>query len=120
MRSRFVVIAGVVVLAVVGSGAMPTSVMASTTVIDFDSSPNGAVVNTIAGATFVGSPSVFTPQHVATSSPSHALHTAGACSNDNCPSGANQLRVTVDHNVSSVSVKVGLDDEAAPEIPVYA
>ena len=47
MRSRCVAIAGVVMLAAMMSGAMPASVMASTTVTDLDSSPSATVVSTI-------------------------------------------------------------------------
>jgi hypothetical protein len=109
-RAGLVAIASVV-LALGPAGAA----FATTTTVTFDSFAPGTALSTVGNATFVGSPTVFTPVHVATSSPPRALHSANSCASS--PTTCYLQEVDFSTPVSQVSLRVGLDDEAAGEIP---
>ncbi len=90
-----------------------TPARAVTTTLNFDAHANGDVITTESGATFANGPTVFTPAHVATQSPPKALHAATACppahpADDPC----GRLTVTFATPASSVSLRVGMDDDA--------
>jgi hypothetical protein len=109
-------------LALAAALAAPSSAPAVTTQIDFDDMPAGTILTNVAGVQFIGGPSVFNPQRVATQSEPHAVHTAGTCgTSGDCPSGAHMLEIRFDTPKRSVGWRVGLDDESAPfEFPVEA
>ena len=97
----------------------PGSASALTTQIDFDDLAAGTTLTSTSGVNFIangaGQPTVFNPSHVATQSEPHAVHAAGSCDGGgNCPTGANRLEIRFDSPKSSVSWRVGLDDEAPP------
>jgi hypothetical protein len=98
----------------------PASASAITTQIDFDDLAAGTTLTSSSGVTFIGSPTVFNPVHVGTQSEPHAIHTPGTCTGSNCPSGANVLEIRFDSPKSSVSWRVGLDDEANGEFGTHA
>ena len=105
--------------------AAPASASAVTTQIDFDDLAAGTSLTSISGVNFIanpsGQPSVFNPSHVATQSEPHAVHAAGSCGPSVCPSGADTLEVRFNSPKSSVSWRVGLDDEPATfEFPTDA
>ncbi len=90
--------------------ALAAPAHAATTQIDFDDLAAGTTVTSTSGITFVGGPTVFNPVRPTQSEP-HALHTTGSCGPSVCPSGANRLEIRFDSPKSSVSWRVGLDDE---------
>ena len=96
-------------------GALPLEARAATTTIDFDSIAAGQALGTVGEATFVGSPKVFVPVHVSTQSPPHGLHPQQPCG-----SLQSSCAMEVDFSApkSSVSLRLGLDDEPGGEFGV--
>jgi len=97
------------------AGALAPGARAATTTINFDSYAAGEALGTVGEATFVGSPKVFEPVNVSTQSPPKALHPQQPCGS--LPSSC-AMEVDFSSPMSSVSLRLGLDDEQAGEFGV--
>ena len=94
------------------AGALAPEAGATTTTINFDSFTAGEALGTEGDATFVGSPKVFVPAHVATHTPPNALHPQQACGS--LPSSC-AMEIDFSAPMSAVNLRLGLDDEQAGE-----
>ena len=105
-----------VALSLAGASASPA--LAESKTIDFDPDQGfvaGQILGTVGEATFVGSPKIFAPVHVATQTPPNALHPQQPCG---ATAASCAMEVTFAAPKTAVGLRVGLDDEAAGEFSV--